>query len=56
MTEDAVVVHDRDGFFAGILEGMRRRMAELGSRRVWLEGGWYWLLKPDAVWGERIEI
>lgn len=56
MTEDAVLVHDRDRFFAGVLDSMRGRMAALGSRRVWLEGGWYWLLQPDAAWGERIEI
>jgi hypothetical protein len=56
MTEDAVLVYDRDGFFAGVLHAMRRRMAALGSRRVWLDGGWYWLLQPDAAWGERIEI
>jgi predicted nucleotidyltransferase len=56
MTEDAVLVHDRDAFFAGILDAMRRRMASLGSKRVWIEGGWYWLLQPGAAWGERIEI
>ena len=56
MTEDAVLAYDRDGFFQGVLEAMRRRMAALGSTRVWLEGGWYWLLQPDAAWGERIEI
>jgi hypothetical protein len=56
MTEDAVLAYDRDGFFDGVLEAMRRRMAALGSMRVWLEGGWYWVLKPDAVWGEPIEI
>src|SRR5262245_34646664 len=56
MTEDAILVYDREGFFAGILDAMRQRMAALGSRRVWLDGGWYWLLQPEATWGERIEI
>lgn len=56
MTEDAVLVYDRDGFFREVLEAMRRRMTVLGSRRVWLEGGWYWVLKPDAAWGDLIEI
>jgi len=56
MTEDAVLVWDRDGFFAGVLDGLRRRMAELGSRRVWLRDGWYWILKPDMQWGERVEL
>jgi predicted nucleotidyltransferase len=56
MTEDAVLLWDRDGFFAGVLEGLRRRMAELGSRRVGLRDGWYWILKPDMRWGESVEL
>ena len=56
MTEDAILVWDRDGFFAEVLERLRRRMAELGSRRVWLGDGWYWILKPDMRWGERVEL
>ena len=56
MTEDAVLVFDRDDFFKDILDAMRRRMAELGSKRVWLKGGWYWILKPDMKWGESVEI
>lgn len=56
MTEDAVLVCDRDGFFAHVLDWLRRRMAELGSWRVWLGEGWYWILKPDMQWGERVEL
>jgi predicted nucleotidyltransferase len=56
MTEDAILVWDRDGFFGGVLEGLRRRMAELGSRRIWLGEGWYWILKPDMRWGERVVL
>jgi len=57
MTEDAILVHDRDGFFEKVLAGMRERMRELGSRRVHLpDGSWYWDLKPDFRWGEVVEI
>ncbi len=56
MTEDAILLYDKDGFFAGVLEEMRARMRALGSRRVWLEGGWYWDLKPDYRYGEVFEI
>jgi hypothetical protein len=56
MTQDAVLVWDRDGFFADVLDRLRRRMAELGSRRVWLGEGWYWILKPDMQFGERVEL
>ena len=56
MTDDAVLVYDRDDFFGTILDAMRRRMTALGSRRVWLGHGWYWILKPDMRWGESVEI
>jgi predicted nucleotidyltransferase len=57
MTEDAVLLLDRDGFFDSVLSAMRTRMRELGSRRVYLsDGSWYWDLKPDYRWGEVVEI
>ena len=41
MVEDGRVLFDRDGFFASVLERMRVRMRELGSRRVFLpDGSW----------------
>lgn len=57
MVEDARVLYDRDGFFSGVLDGLRRRLAQLGARRVYLEdGSWYWDLKPDYRFGEIFEI
>jgi len=57
MVEDAVLLYDRDHFFAGVLDGMRRRMLQLGSRRVRLpDGTWYWDLKPDFRFGDVVEI
>lgn len=56
MTEDAIIVHDRGGFLAGVLDGVRRRLRELGSKRVFIPGGWYWILKPDMSPGECVEI
>ena len=52
MTRDALVVFDRRGTLRGVLEGLRRRLAETGSRRVETPAGnWYWELKPGAVSG-----
>lgn len=57
MVEDAILLVDRDRFFQTVLEEMRDRMRELGSRRVFLEdGSWYWDLKPDFRFGEVVEI
>jgi len=57
MVEDAVLLYDQGGFFAGVLHEMQRRMEALGSRRVFLDdGSWYWDLKPSFRFGEVVEI
>jgi uncharacterized protein len=57
MVEDGVLLFDRQGFFGAVLEQMRVRMRELGSRRVRLDdGSWYWDLKPDYRFGDVVEI
>lgn len=57
MTQDARLLYDPQGFLAGVLEDIRRRLAELGGYRVWLDDDrWYWVLKKDYVPGERIDV
>jgi hypothetical protein len=56
MTEDALLLFDRDGFFARELDRLRERLAQLGSRRIWLGNAWYWDLKPDYRPGEVFEL
>lgn len=56
MTEDARLLYDRDGFFAGVLDRVRVSLKRLGSRRVWAGKTWYWDLKPDFKCGDVIEI
>ena len=56
MTEDARILHDPDGCLAHALERVRRRLRELGSRRVWRGDYWYWDLKPDYRPGETFEL
>ena len=56
MTIDVSILFDPDGFLRGYLDGLRDRMARLGSRRVALGGGYYWLLKPDLKPGEVFEL
>jgi len=47
MVEDAVVVYDEGGFFEGLVSELRRRLAELGARRLRGAKGPFWDLKPD---------
>ena len=47
----------RDGFFAAVLDRLRQRLAELGSRRcVDPDGYEYWDLKPDWKPGDVVEL
>jgi len=57
IVEDGIILYDNQGFFARRLERLRKRLTELGSKRVFLEdGSWYWLLKLDLKRGEVFEI
>ena len=56
MTEEVEIFFDRDGFFHKILEALKRRLKELGSRRIWKGGMWYWVLKPDAKPGKVVSL
>lgn len=55
MVEDAVIVYDKD-FFRNILENVRNKLKELGSKRIRMGKRWYWILKPDYRFGEVIRI
>lgn len=56
MTEDAIILYDRDGFFRKVLEKTKKRLKELGFERVWLsKKSWYWR-KRDYKFGEIIDF
>jgi len=56
MIEDSIIVYDKENFMKRILEDLRRKLSEIGARRVRTGDGWYWILKPDAKLGEVVEI
>lgn len=56
LTAEAVLLYDRDAFFAGVLEKLRKQLAELGARRCNLGRITYWDLKPDLKPGEALEL
>ncbi|HIQ13692.1 MAG TPA: nucleotidyltransferase domain-containing protein [Thermoprotei archaeon] len=57
MVYDAIIIYDRDSFMEKRIEAIRRKLDELGSRRIQLpDGRYYWVLKPDLKWGEVIEL
>lgn len=56
LTDQARILFDRDGTLSGYLERLRQRLRELGARRIYKGGGYYWLLKPDFKFGEEISL
>lgn len=56
MVEDAVLLYDRDGFFAFVLARLRERLRSLGAERRRLGDVAYWDLKPDFRPGDVIEL
>ncbi len=56
MVDEAVLLFDRGGFFAGVLSKLRARLRALGARRLVLGNIRYWDLKPDYRPGDVIEF
>lgn len=57
MLSGHVILRDAGAFFVAVLERLRRRLAELGSRRYVDKDGYeYWDLKPDWKPGDVVEL
>lgn len=56
MVYDAVILYDKGKIFENIINRLRHRLNELGSKRVFKGSRWYWILKPDLKIGEVIEL
>jgi hypothetical protein len=56
MVEDALILHDRQGFMKRRLTRLEERLKVLGARRIWRGNAWFWDLKPDYRPGEVFEL
>ena len=56
LVEDARLLYDRGDFLKGFLERLRRRLEQLGARRIRRGNAWYWDLKSDFKPGEIFEL
>jgi predicted nucleotidyltransferase len=55
--DHGITLYDPEGMLERTLNRLRKRLKELGSRKVILEdGSWYWDLKPDWKLGEVFEL
>ncbi|BCS93295.1 nucleotidyltransferase domain-containing protein [Metallosphaera javensis (ex Sakai et al. 2022)] len=55
MVQDAVILYDRDSFFSGILDRLRKKMEELGAERVRMGRMWYWRFNKYRP-GDKVEL
>jgi len=55
MTEDAIIIYDKDNFFSNVLARVKSKLNELGFERVWLSKKWYWR-KREYKFGEVINF
>ncbi|BCU68155.1 DNA polymerase [Sulfolobales archaeon HS-7] len=56
MTEDAIILYDKDHFFKTVLDETKERLQKLGFERVWVSKKvWYWR-KKDYKFGEVINF
>jgi predicted nucleotidyltransferase len=56
MIDEARILLDPDQVLHRHLQALSARLATLGARKVERGGGYYWELKPDYRWGERITL
>ena len=57
LTEEAIVMYDKNRFLENILTELKARLTKLGGRRIFIDKEkWYWDLKPDYKFGEEIII
>lgn len=57
MTEDAIILYDKDRFLERVLSELRADLLRLGAKRVFTDKvNWYWDLKPDYKFGEEMTI
>lgn len=56
MTEDIIILHDRNGFFEAFLGKVKEKLARLKAYKVIKGDPWYWVFKGDYTPGEVFEI
>ncbi|MDI6872542.1 MAG: nucleotidyltransferase domain-containing protein [Bacillota bacterium] len=53
---DSVILFDRAGFLACLLDRLAKRLKELGARKIIKGNAWYWDLSPGLQAGEEFRL
>jgi len=52
MTEDVLVIYDKDQFFTKTLKDVKNFLNEINAQKRWIGKKWYWVFSPDVEIGE----
>ena len=55
LTMDMVILHDK-GILSEEIDRIRKRLRELGAKKIKHMDSWFWILKPDLKLGEAVEL
>lgn len=55
LTTDAIILYDT-GVVSSELERLKKRLGELGAKKIRTGATWFWILKPDLKLGEVVEL
>jgi predicted nucleotidyltransferase len=55
LTTDSIILYDT-GILAEELAKIKKKLKELGSKKVKIKDSWFWILKPDIRLGENVII
>lgn len=56
MTLDVKILYDKGNYFENYLQQLKKKLKQLGAKRVVKGNAWYWVLKPDYKCGDIIEL
>lgn len=55
LTTDVIILHDT-GVLREELNKLKKKLEELGAKRVQRKDSWFWMLKPEVKLGETVEL
>lgn len=56
ISHEGIILYDKNRFLEKELEKLRKKLQEIGAKRIKGKKGWYWILKPETRPGEVIKI
>ncbi len=55
LTTDVIILHDT-GILREEINKLKKKLEELGAKRVQRKDSWFWMLKPEVKLGETVEL